>query len=348
MCNFAARNVPGQTGTPYKTVVMREFLRRWTLAVSMAAGVASYFIMSSLPLGGGTRDFLLHGVSIVQPVLIFVILFLTFCRVHPSQLQLCRWQIWDLALQAGMFSLLCVLLVAFPHTSFRLIIESALLCFICPTATAAVVVTSKLGGRAGTTTAYTLLANLCVALLVPLFVPLAHPQSGMGFARSFAVILGKVFPLLLGPLIAAEGLRKVSPRLTEWLASHRDLPFHLWAVALALALAVTMRSLVKSHVSLAVAGGIALVSLLSCVVQFAAGRWAGRRYGDPVSGAQSCGQKNTVFAIWMGYTFLTPVTALAGGFYSIWHNAYNSWQLAQMRKRQANTSSSCPVERGAK
>ena len=155
----------------------------------------------------------------------------------------------------------------------------------------------------------------------------------MGFAHAFSMILSKVFPLLLCPIVAAELLRRLSPGLTGRLASFRDLPFHLWAVALALALAVTTRSLVTSHVSLALAGGIALASLLACIIQFAVGRLAGRKYGDPISGAQSCGQKNTVFAIWMGYTFLTPVTALAGGFYSIWHNVYNSWQLAQMRKR---------------
>ncbi len=322
---------------------MREFLRCWTLAISMVAGSCSYFILAWLPLGGSLRGCLLHGVAIVQPILIFLMLFLTFCRVHPSQLRLCRWQMWDLLLQAGMFVLLCLLLVAFPQTSFRPALEGALLCFICPTATAAVVVTGKLGGRAGSTTAYTLLINLCVAILVPLFVPLAHPQPGVGFMRAFTVILGKVFPLLLGPLAAAEVLRRVSPRLTERLASYRDLPFHLWAVALALALAVTTRSLVKSHVSLLVAGSIAQASLLACVAQFAIGRWAGKRYGDPVSAAQSCGQKNTVFAIWMGYTFLTPVTALAGGFYSIWHNVYNSWQLAQMRKRQLSQVPSSKV-----
>ena len=42
---------------------------------------------------------------------------------------------------------------------------------------------------------------------------------------------------------------------------------------------------------------------------------------------QSLGQKNTVFAIWMGYTFMEPIVSVAGGFYSIWHNLYNSWQL---------------------
>lgn len=311
---------------------MREFVRKWTLAISMLAGVSAYFLFSSLPLDVGMRGALLQGVAVIQPLLIFAMLFLTFCRVRPAELRLARWQMWNLMLQCGMFALLCLVLVAYPYTPLRPALEGALLCFICPTATAAVVVTSKLGGRAGSTTAYTLLINLCVAIIVPMAVPLAHPQAGMNFTHAFATILAKVFPLLLCPIVAAEVLRRVSPRITERLASYRDLPFRLWAVSLALALAVTTRSLVQSHVSLLTAGSIALASLMACVMQFSLGRWAGLKSGDPISSAQSCGQKNTVFAIWMGYTFLTPVTALAGGFYSIWHNVYNSWQLARMRK----------------
>ena len=36
----------------------------------------------------------------------------------------------------------------------------------------------------------------------------------------------------------------------------------------------------------------------------------------------------------MGYTFMTPVTSVAGGFYSIWHNIYNSYQLYEKRKEE--------------
>ena len=60
----------------------------------------------------------------------------------------------------------------------------------------------------------------------------------------------------------------------------------------------------------------------------------GTHYGDRITVAQSLGQKNTVFAIWMGYTFLTPVTSIAGGFYSVWHNVYNSYQLARKAKQK--------------
>lgn len=66
--------------------------------------------------------------------------------------------------------------------------------------------------------------------------------------------------------------------------------------------------------------------------QFYFGRRIGRRYGDTITAGQSLGQKNTVLAIWMGYTFFTPVTAIAGGFYSIWHNLVNSYQLYRAAK----------------
>ena len=80
--------------------------------------------------------------------------------------------------------------------------------------------------------------------------------------------------------------------------------------------------------------GIAAVSLVCCVIQFWTGRKIGKLYGAQITAGQSLGQKNTVFAIWMGYTFMTPVTSIAGGFYSIWHNAYNSWQLYRKRKEK--------------
>ena len=105
------------------------------------------------------------------------------------------------------------------------------------------------------------------------------------------------------------------------------LAFYIWAVSLALAIAVSVKALVHSRASMSVLIGIAAASAVACVVQFAFGHMLGRKYNDAVSATQSCGQKNTVFAIWLGYTFLDPLTALAGGFYSIWHNLYNSWQL---------------------
>ena len=38
----------------------------------------------------------------------------------------------------------------------------------------------------------------------------------------------------------------------------------------------------------------------------------------------------------MGFTFFTPITSIAGGFYSVWHNIVNSYQLYEKRKKDGN------------
>lgn len=209
-----------------------------------------------------------------------------------------------------------------------------MICLICPTATAGAVVTQKLGGNAAHLTTYTILINLVAAFVVPLMVPLVHPHPGLTFVNSFALILGKVFPLLLCPFIAALLVRHLLPRLHQTFLKSGDLSFYLWAVALALAIAVTVKSIVHSEVDVWFQVGLAFVSLACCLLQFHFGKRIGRHYDDTISAGQSLGQKNTVFAIWMGYTFFTPVTAVAGGFYSVWHNVINSWQLYRQRKKQ--------------
>ena len=313
-------------------MALLRFLRNWTLPVSMIAGVCAYFLMAGCPALSPFKAWILHVVGVVQPVLIFAMLFISFCKVEPRDLRFKPWQAWLLLLQSSVFALLCGWLMLTPHSHWRIVIEGAMLCMICPTATAATVVTGKLGGNAGTLTTYTILVNLAVALLVPAFIPLVHPSAEMGFVRSFWLIICKVFPLLFCPFLLALLVRRVSRRAIACITSVRDLAFYLWAVSLALAIAVTTRSIVHSTCPFVYQAGIALASLVACIVQFAFGRWIGRKYGEPISAAQACGQKNTVFAIWMGYTFLTPVTSIAGGFYSVWHNVFNSWQLYQKRK----------------
>ena len=205
---------------------------------------------------------------------------------------------------------------------------------ICPTATAAAVVTGKLGGSAANLTTYTILINLVTALIVPIFVPLIHPHPDLTFGVSFSLILSKVFPLLFCPFLAALFVRYCLPGVHKLVVRCKDLAFYLWAVALAIAIGVTVKSIVHSEVSVLYQLGIAGISLVCCIVQFWAGKRIGTCYNDSISAGQALGQKNTVFAIWMGYTFMTPVTSVAGGFYSIWHNIYNSYQLYRKRNEE--------------
>ena len=188
-------------------------MKNWTLPIAMLMGIVLYFVYVNIPFLEPTKPYVEHAVAIVQPVLIFLMLFLTFCKVNVSELRPCRWHLWLLLIQGGAFLLLALLIWLFPDIPAHVLVEGGMLCLICPTATAAAVVTRKLNGDAAHLTSYTILINLLVAFLVPLVVPSIHPHPGLGFGASFALILGKVFPLLLGPFIAAILLRYLSPGL---------------------------------------------------------------------------------------------------------------------------------------
>ncbi len=304
-----------------------RFIKEWTLVISILVGVLAYFVFIAIPFPPAVHHFANQTVSIVQPLLLFSMLFLTYCRINPHDLRLCRWHLWVLALQAGFFIALAIILIFLPAGDLRIILEGAMLCLICPTATAGAVITGRLGGNINNITTYTILINILVSILIPTFVPFVHPNPELGFVNSSLLILGKVFPLLLLPLISAFLLRFISPSLTEKLAKRSDLSFYLWAVALALAITVTTRSIMHADLKLSTELWLVVVSLISCALQFWLGRKIGDRYNDTITAGQAFGQKNTVLAIWMGYTFFTPITSIVGGFYSIWHNIVNSYQL---------------------
>lgn len=308
------------------------FIKNWTLPLAMLAGAFGYILYTHLTFLAPIKPYVTPAVDHLQPLLIFAMLFITFCKVDPHALRLRPWHGILLFFQTGCFALLSLPLISNPDTPFRVVLEGGMICLICPTATAAAVITAKLNGNAATLTTYTILINLITALAVPLMVPLVHPHPDLTFWSSFCLIIGKVFPLLFCPFLAAMFVRRFLPDWCRKVSQCKDLAFYLWAVALSLAIAVTVRSLVHSTVPIVYEAGIAGMSLLCCALQFVVGRFIGLRHGDAVSAGQALGQKNTVFAIWMGYTYLTPVTALAGGFYSVWHNVYNSYQLYRARK----------------
>ena len=317
-----------------KTIL--RFYKNWALPISMAMGVVLYFIYTNLPFLEGTAHIANRIIGILQPMLIFAMLFVTFCKIKPSDLKPCRWHTTLLAVQVGAFSLFAGLLILFPSIPCRLIVESAMICFICPTACAAAVVCAKLGGNAAHLITYILLINLAAALFIPIIVPLVNPQEGQTFYTTFILITRQVFPTLIFPLLLAWVIRYTIPRLAQRLQNTGDTAFYLWTIALTMAIAVTTRAIMNSHVPLPTLIGIAIITLGCCWAQFTIGRRVGIATNDAIASGQAIGQKNTVFAIWMAYTFLTPVTAIAGGFYSVWHNIFNSYQL--YKKRNSATS----------
>ena len=315
---------------------LKKFIKDWMLVLAMVTGAGAYLAYHAMPVLHTAGPALLSICKTVQPWLLFAMLFLSFCKIKPSDMRLHRWQAWLLLLQGGLFVSLSLLVVwaaggdgAFAAwvRSSQIPIESAMLCLICPTATACAVVTDRLGGSMAGVVSYTVLINLLVAIVVPLMVPLVNPLGGLTFGAAFLKILMKVFPLLIMPCLAAWAVRYLAPRLHAWLQRYTHIAFYIWASALTLAILMSTRAIVHNDGEPILLLWIALASLLCCAFQFGVGKLIGSRYGHRITAGQALGQKNTVFAIWMGYTFLDPVTSVVGGFYSIWHNLFNTWQL---------------------
>ena len=310
-----------------------RFARDWTLPISMISGALAYFAWVNIPGHEAYNDIVNQSIAWIQPIFIFAMLFVSFCKVKITDFTLKWWHLWLLIFQVGIFTLLAITATLITNYDAEVVVQSAMLCMICPTATAAAVVTSRLGGNQATLVSYTIMINLAAAIAVPVVVPIVHTEAHMQFWPALWAILVKVFPLLICPLFFASLVRNFLPRLHALILRAKDLPFYLWAFSLALAIGVSAKSLMHTTVSIWCQVGIAVASLLACLAQFGFGKYVGTKEGERISAGQACGQKNTVFAIWLGYTFMDPVTALAGGFYSIWHNVINSYQLYKKRKK---------------
>ncbi|MBR6589767.1 MAG: bile acid:sodium symporter [Bacteroidaceae bacterium] len=314
--------------------MMLQILKNWTMPIAMSVGAFVYFIFAKIQLLEPLKPFVNESVSLLTPTLIFVMLFLTFCKVSPRELRPCRWHIWLIIFQVVTCLALAFFLLFGPSSVNKVAFEAAMVCLICPTATAAAVITSKLGGNASSLTTYTILSNIVTAIIVPIIFPMVEPHEGMAFWSSFWLILGKVFPLLIAPFIAAMLVRRFLPKLKERITACHDLAFYLWSIALAIVVGQTIRSIVHSQASIPTLLCIGGASLATCIMQFGFGKYIGGRYNDRISGGQALGQKNTVFAIWMAYTYLTPLSSLGPGSYVLWQNLFNSWQLWRKRVKE--------------
>lgn len=313
---------------------MLQILKNWTMPIAMSAGAFVYFIFAHIHFLNPLKPFLNGLISLLTPTLIFVMLFLTFCKVSPRELRPCRWHILLIIFQVTTCLALALLLLYFPSSTNKVTLEAAMTCLICPTATAAAVITAKLGGNASSLTTYTILSNIVTAIIVPIVFPMVEPHEGMTFWPSFWLILRKVFPLLIAPFIAAMAVRRFLPKLKERITACHDLAFYLWSVALSIVVGQTIRSIVHSQAEISTLLCIGGASLATCAIQFYFGKAIGGRYNDRISGGQALGQKNTVFAIWMAYTYLTPLSSLGPGSYVLWQNVFNSWQLWRKRKKE--------------
>ena len=313
-----------------------RFVRDWTLPVAMGLGTAIYLFFAYVPQLEGAATFFAPIFDAILPLFMFLILFVTFCKVDFRKLRPVAWHLW-----VGVFQLLFIglLMLAIlyssflsPHSSFMILLEALLMCVISPCATAAAVVTQKLGGSLEQMTTYTFISNFITALMVPLCFPLIEKSADITFLSAFAKILHEVALVLLLPMLLAYIVKHHLHRLHRRIIAVRDLSYYLWACSLMIVTGTTVKNIVNAAATIQLLTAIALLGLVICVVQFAVGRFVGHYFGHAQEAGQGLGQKNTAFAIWLSSAYLNPLSSVGPGCYILWQNIINSVEIWQQRR----------------
>lgn len=268
----------------------------------------------------------------LTPWLIVIMLFLTFSKLSVRELRPEPMHLWILLVQIGGGLLLYLLL----RPLHPIIAQGAMICVLAPTATAAPVITGKLGGNIANLTTFTLLSNVAVAIIAPICFPLIESGQHPNFLTGCMLILKKVFPLLLGPCIAAQIIKLITPNIHKQVTRFYGAGFYIWAASLTIVTAQTVQSLITQAHYADIAAITAFIALITCLLQFYIGKRIGAAYNNRITGGQALGQKNTILAIWMTHAYLNPVAAIAPGTYVMWQNMFNSWQLWKKRKKDSN------------
>lgn len=317
---------------------VKQFLKDWTLPVAIATGTVVYLLFYWVPQLDAAGDALGKVVDTVFPMMVFCTLFSTFCRIDFHQMRPHRWHVGVMAAQLLLVALNVWIIFAVEANPWQKVLwESVLTCIIGPAATAAPVVTAKIGGNINTMTAFVVISSFASALMIPAVFPLLERGSQLDFWSAFLIILEKLAYVLILPLALGWFMQHYVKRVCAWIVSIPDLSFYLWAVQLSITSGVTVRNIVHCEAGLPLLLMIAVLSLMLCFVLFLTGRFIGRHLGDEIDGGQALFQKNTALSIWVAYTYLNPVASVGAGCYVLWQNIVNSielWEFRRNPKRQ--------------
>lgn len=285
-------------------------LKPFMLPIAMVGGILFYPWMGYI--------------QFLSPYLIFTMLFITYCRLDFRHISPGRFQWVLLGVQILLASAAYLAVAGLSHT----VAEGVFICVFIPTATAAPVICAMLGGSLPKLATYSLLCNVFVAIAGPFILALIG-DTKYSFMESFLMILRMVMPLLLGPILLALLIRKILPKFHEAVKDHQSISFYLWAISLFIIVGGCVSFIITHYrpEDIWIMIWLAVGALVVCLLQFKIGRMVGRRYGDPVSGGQGLGQKNTVLAVWIALAYMNPVASIAPASYIAWQNIINSWQI---------------------
>ena len=303
-----------------KIIVIANKIRQYVLPIAIILGLLLHEYCAAF--------------NVVVPYIIFSILLLTFCAVDIRQLRFKPLFIWIILFQVvvsvGGYSLLRLLNVN------EIVAEGIFVGVLCPVAASVAVVSTMLGADRNTVTSYTVIGNLVISIVAPIYFSFIGVNQDMPFWASFLQILRRVGTVIGLPFFLALALQVAWPKANAVVARFKGLAFYLWAVALFLTLGQTIDFIfLHGKGNLYSILWLGVSALLFCVIQFGLGKWIGHKYGDTIAGGQLLGQKNSAMGIWMANHYLHPLASVYLAFYSVFQNLFNSWQIWYFgRKKQ--------------
>ena len=104
-----------------------RFIKDWTLPISMAIGMTLYSIFAFVPALDGAARFFSPVLEAILPLFMFLILFVTFCKVNFRRLVPVRWHLWVGVFQVVLVFAVMAIILSFQLTGRSLILMEALL-----------------------------------------------------------------------------------------------------------------------------------------------------------------------------------------------------------------------------
>lgn len=315
-----------------------QFCRNWTLPIAIVVGSGLYLLFGYVKFLEPAADVLGPFCEFLMPMSMFVVLYATFTKVDFRQIHYRSWHgvvflcQWVLIILLGAIALLLKRWGNAGNTVY--IVEAMLVCVIAPCASAAPVVTGKLGGNVTDMTAFTLVSTLIAAVMIPAVFPVIEPREGVTFVSAFLVILQQLMKILVLPLLLAMLTRRYIKPLYRWIQRTPNLAFYGWCFSLSITAGVTMRNIIHASDDLLALLFIAITTLCIAFFQFFLGKGIGKRHNDVICTPQAMFQKNTALAIWVAYLYLSSMASIGAGCYVLWQNLINSLEIYKHQQKE--------------
>lgn len=296
-----------------------RFIKDWTLLLALIFGfIFNHFF-----------GYVASTYTEIIPTLIFCMLLLSFSKLEGGTIKSPFLHIILLGLQL-IFGISSYYI--FKHFNVDLA-EGIMISILVSTATSAPVVVNLMKGKIEFITQYLLVSSVSASIFLPIWFSWIGHGSANSFWTSSTRIATYTLPTILLPLFIALFTRKFAPKAHNYIRKCTSVTYYMWAFALMVLIGRAVNSFLTQDQPNYLFAFIALIAaFIICSAQLIIGKLIGRKYDESIGAGQAIAQKNTVLAIWLSCSFLSPMSSLVPTMYIIAQNIINSIQIKKATK----------------